>query len=844
MRQKIASPRRGSIVLAVLLAVLPVLAASDAPVAIIAKTEPSAVAPAKLRELGLGTALAGRFDEGLKHLQNALKLDPSDKLAGEAARLLEQYLRSAGQVAQERQEELRQAVERVGHSMTAQRFLDSTSDPNQLDAFRAQVGKVIDAYNGATGLDDLEEAADEKVAEAARSRSVKALGEAIDALPEALRKLPAEKGEYTDLVRSIAAQAEKLLSGYRAAWKAVDVRQAAARRTEARRLKDMEYDLTDALADLEAMTLKKPWRVALVQARLARRLAADKDALAGEEWFRHLVAAVRARAEKFVRQAEWYDAFSAYAGLKELLPDDEKLQDMVQVVGRHVRVLNLYGREVPGGKSARAAVPDWRDLVKNVDADMVEKVIEQLDLAYVSSVDYRKVTRGALTSVKVLAETPQAARSFEGLKDEAKRAAFLKAVDRQLGDVRKRDRVDHLNLIIALNSVLRASEQTVNIPTQVLAVEFTDGLLDELDRFSSMVWPHDVPDWKKQTMGEFFGVGIQITKEEGEPLRVVTPLLGTPAFRAGVKAGDLVLKVDGEDTKSLRIEQLVRKIMGEKDTKVSLTIQRGREVMEVDIVRAEIQIPTVKGWQRQPKSGQWSYLIDPGEGIGYIRVTQFTEETTGRIVSALRELRDRRVRAVVLDLRFNPGGLLRVATGVADEFLIPGLICSTKGRRTRRTDFRAGSQGTFLDGDLVVLVNQYSASAAEIVSGALKDWKRARIVGQRTYGKGSVQHVISIRRHAAILKLTTAYYYLPQGRLLHRKNGAKTWGVDPDVEVFITPRQTKRWLDIRYKTDIVDDVDPNELRADLARQYEADLQLNTAVLLLKLMRLQERSAAA
>jgi len=149
-----------------------------------------------------------------------------------------------------------------------------------------------------------------------------------------------------------------------------------------------------------------------------------------------------------------------------------------------------------------------------------------------------------------------------------------------------------------------------------------------------------------------------------------------------------------------------------------------------------------------------------------------------------------------------------------------------------------------IESDLVVLVNQYSASAAEIVSGALKDWNRARIVGQRTYGKGSVQNVIDIRKHRARLKLTTAYYYLPHGRLLHRKNGAKLWGVDPDVEVVITPRQTKRWLDIRRKTDIVHDVQLQELQGDLARQYEADIQLSTAVLLLRLMRLQHRASAA
>jgi len=139
----------------------------------------------------------------------------------------------------------------------------------------------------------------------------------------------------------------------------------------------------------------------------------------------------------------------------------------------------------------------------------------------------------------------------------------------------------------------------------------------------------------------------------------------------------------------------------------------------------------------------------------------------------------------------------------------------------------------------VVLINPVSASAAEIVSGALKDWHRGVILGQRSYGKGSVQNVIPIRRGRAALKLTTAYYYLPSGRLLHRRPGQKDWGVDPDIEVRMTPKQTRQWLELRQRTDLLQDVDPNELHSDLARQYDADNQLAAAVLLLKLKQLQE-----
>jgi carboxyl-terminal processing protease len=282
--------------------------------------------------------------------------------------------------------------------------------------------------------------------------------------------------------------------------------------------------------------------------------------------------------------------------------------------------------------------------------------------------------------------------------------------------------------------------------------------------------------------------------------------------------------------------------MGDKGTAVDLTIRRGGSEKVYRIVRDEIEIRTVKGWKSLPE-GEWDYLVDVQDKIAYIRVIQFTDKTDETMAKVLERLKASGVNSVILDLRFNPGGLLRSARDVSDEFLRTGRIVSTRGRHTRPADLNATPSGTFLDGELVVLVNQYSASAAEIVSGALQDWKRALIVGQRSYGKGSVQNVIPLISHAALLKLTTAYYYLPKGRLLHRTPGAKTWGVDPDVEVFLSPRETRRWLDIRRKTDILQDDEQGQLATDLAHQYNVDTQLSTAVLMLKLSKLRAGAAA-
>jgi len=821
-----------------------VAAEPDGQIAVVSKAPASASADwTALRTQGLDKALAGQFTEGLEQLRQAAKGAPSDHVALAAVGLLSDYLKVQQRADEEREQEYANARVRVEHCRIAQEYVSKAAE-EELKTLREHVKELAKAYNASGTADELEDSLDKQKVEETKKRSTEALAKASASLAKVVEMYKTKSGRYAEVFLRAAKEAEDLLAKHLRAWRAVPTDDAKALRAAARGLKDLEYGESDVLGDLESMTLAKPWRAGLVQARMARRLAKDTEKLATEKWFVDLVAETEARGKKSTKEAEWYDALAAYIALKDLLPDNEEYQQAVKTVQRHVRVLGLYGRGPKGEEDDEDdEEPPWKEAVANVDADMVEKVIGQLDLTYVSSVDYRKVTRGGLMSVKVLAETPQVARSFEGLKDDAKRKKFLESIDQQLRDVERRDRVTHLDLILALNSVLRASEQTVEVPTEVLAVEFTDGFLDELDKFSSMIWPHDVPNFVKQTMGEFYGVGIQITKEADEPLRVVTPLIGTPAFRAGIKAGDLVVKVDGKLTAKLSIDKLVQKIMGEKGTKVVLTIRRGGRSLDVPIVRDRIRIRTVKGWQRKPGTGEWEYLVDSSDRIGYLRVTQFTSQTAGHMAQALKSMRDNGTRSVILDLRFNPGGLLSAAALVANEFLHTGRIVSTRGRRTRPRELNANRSGSFLDGDLIVLVNEHSASAAEIVSGALKDWKRARIIGQRTYGKGSVQNVIPIRRHSARLKLTTAYYYLPRGRLLHKKNGAKDWGVDPDIDVPLTPRQTRRWLDIRRKTDIVQDVSGGELREELVRQYKADVQLKTAVLMVKLLRLQERSAA-
>ena len=828
-----------------------------------------------LRQTAVDDALAGRFDQAAETLRRLRAAQPAGSDDDETLDLLQQYFARTRQADEERQVEYEEAVLRIRRSMLAQDYLPRLKEDRIAKPLREAVLKVGSNYAEAAGADALEMAADEE-AQQLKVDTAKSLAAAVEALDEAQAILPEENGEYVASFHRAAAAVCSQLRKYRDAWGEVQVDTLKGRLDAADRLRTLEDDLTRAVGDLEVLVTSKPWRVGLIQAQVARDLYEGDQALSELDWYRRIKELGENQGRTAAEEGRWFDALGAYAGLSELEPDNEAYKERVKTIRRHVRVLGLYAGlsfdqqddgEMPVEDESAEPTPDgdglssedtdepaaeqedddlgWEDVVAGVDANMVRNAISQMEQYYVTAVDYRKVGLGALDSVEVLARTEQIAEVFPGLADEQARNRFLAAVGEIRQFIEKKDRLDHIDLQTAFNSILAASDRSVKIPLEVLAVEFTEGMLDELDRFSSMIWPYDVSDFQKETMGKFFGVGIQITKEPGEPLKVVSPLPGSPAHRQGIKTDDLILAVDGRRTEDLSTDKLVRMITGERGTTVVLTIKRAGMLQPKDytIVREEIRIRTVKGW-RQFDDGEWDYMIDPVHGIGYIRITQFTDQTFIDVDAALADLRDAGLRSLVLDMRWNPGGLMRPATKVVDEFLADGRVVSTKGRPTPPTEITAEAGGKYLDGDLIVLVNEYSASAAEIVSGALKDWRRGIIVGERTFGKGSVQNVIPIPYKDAFLKLTTAYYYLPFGRLLHRRNGDEVWGVDPDVKVTLTPRQTKRWLDIRRKTDLIQDIDPDELTAELAEQFDADIQLRTAVMMLRLLQLQEVSPAA
>ena len=363
-----------------------------------------------------------------------------------------------------------------------------------------------------------------------------------------------------------------------------------------------------------------------------------------------------------------------------------------------------------------------------------------------------------------------------------------------------------------------------------------DGMLTSLDPHSSYMKPEDFKELQEETHGSFSGIGIEITIKDGI-LTIVSPIEDTPAYRAGLEAGDQIIRIEDKLTKNMTLMEAVKKLRGKKGTEVIISIHRpgGKELKDYTLVRDDIPMHSVKTMELEPS------LI-------YIRIANFQSNTTRDFLMALRKQKDKEsIEGLILDLRNNPGGLLDQSVKIADVFLDKGVIVSTRGRDAEQNMvFEAHEDADRFDFPLIVMVNGGSASASEIVAGALQDHGRAIVLGTETFGKGSVQTIVPMPDGAG-LRLTTARYYTPSG------DSIQATGIKPDIVVPFVPstgetNKPENGHQLLREKDLPNHIENDEQRArrenekstgpsDALKRLKKDNQLRTALIILKSLRI-------
>jgi carboxyl-terminal processing protease len=301
---------------------------------------------------------------------------------------------------------------------------------------------------------------------------------------------------------------------------------------------------------------------------------------------------------------------------------------------------------------------------------------------------------------------------------------------------------------------------------------------------------------------------VNVDEETGR-LKVIAPMVGTPAYEAGVLAGDLIMEVEGKTTEGMSLDQAVEVLQGRPGTAVALKVLHPgtKDPVDLKMARAIIDVPTVLADHRKPDDKP-DYIFNKDDKVGYIRITNFNQRTPEELTKVLDELKAEGMLGLILDLRDNPGGLLSAAVAVSDLFIEEGDIVTTKGRNVEDKSYKATKSGTYAGFPMAVLVNGNSASASEIVSACLQDHKRAVVIGSRSFGKGSVQNIMELEDGESVLKLTVATYWRPSGKNIHRFEDAKEtdeWGVspDPNFEVTLSPKEYRDWATARRDRDLL-----------------------------------------
>jgi carboxyl-terminal processing protease len=476
-----------------------------------------------------------------------------------------------------------------------------------------------------------------------------------------------------------------------------------------------------------------------------------------------VVADSAAEAEAFLQQAlelerrrSWSEAIKFYERAVEQWPDRPEFNLRKRLCESHYRLGRRYQDQ------------SFRKVLLQLPRDkalaLYEEVLERIDLNYVDTVPFEPLVRRGYDNMEVALRDP----SFLKLNQAtggAERVTWL----RQALSARR------ANLVVPnrqaardqMVTVCNLAQQAIGLKAAPVALEFAYGACDALDDYTSYLTPDKLDDLYAMIDGNFVGLGIEL-KLDTEGLRLVGVIRGGPAWEAGLKAGDQIVRVAGQSVRGLSLDEAASRLQGAEGSPVEIAVLRadGSNKSFV-LVRRHVEVESVAQ----------SQIVDPSAGVGYVQLTGFQKTSTEELDRAIAALKRQGMRILVLDLRGNPGGLLNVAVEIAERFVEQGVIVSTRGRAPGQSQVYLSQAKTVWSIPLYVLIDHDSASASEILAGALKDHNRATLVGERSYGKGSVQSIFALRTAPAGLKLTTAKFYSPRNRPYSEQ------GVEPDLPV-------------------------------------------------------------
>jgi carboxyl-terminal processing protease len=676
---------------------------------------------------------------------------------------------------------------------------------------------------------------------------------------------------------------------------------AAREQTRASRIEEVKKEFDKAIAEPRTdLTLSRAIR-SLIE---WHELSTDKASVLADARVQEVIAACDAGARAAEERGDQLTAGELFVLLDLLMDVKGTYKADVRRLGQRQEMLRLYvperlwelRNERAKASSDKPLPPynpfgdDWKVKLASIDQTLLERCLGYTR-QHVTQKPMSELMIGGLENLRTMITTQDLGTVFPGLKDAAARASMLAFLTEQEAALANAGEFDASHVSRLLGQLERKNADTVKITDSALMHEFGAGAMSRLDEFSEIIWPDEVRRFQKATQGRFVGVGIQIEYDELQNIRVVSPIEGTPAQRAGIKPGDVIAKVDGRSIFGLSLDQAVDVITGPESTNVVLTIERPiddpasakpaekpsadaadhkdekapapdaakdaakdapvvkKETLTFTLRRSLIKVVTVKGWKREgAKEDAWNWYIDPANKIGYVRLTQFADTSGAEFERAISEMKSSGLNALVFDLRFNPGGLLDQAVRIGRKFVnVDGPIVRTQGpgKRLLESMWSEPSEASLSHIPVIVLVNQGSASASEIVSGCVSTYAErgqldALVLGARSYGKGSVQNVYNVTSNC-IIKVTTAYYMLPNNKIIHRLPGAEEWGIEPNLKVEMLPKQTSEALLARRNADVVPlNKDGIDLDAKLPHPDPdelltkgTDLQLETAVLLLK-----------